>query len=328
MTVDDGNWDAHLAKYPEATFYHTRIWARILAAGFPRLEDESRWIGAGARRAALPLYLWRRMGGLLATRQSAFPFLYGGPVPRWVDDHDLLAETLADLGRGGRSLVLVSNPFADGKRATHAEGVQEVADATHILELPRTADAFWDSLTPAQRNDVRRLTKKGVVLRVGSTPAEVRWVYQFYRASFDRWGGEPGMVYPETLYQAMVAIGGPAVRLYIAEFEGRLIGGAFVARWNGRVHYHAGYFDHAARALRPNVLLQERIIRDAILDGYRSYDFLPSDGNAGVESFKESFGGVRTPLIRYLYRTPLHRLSDRIREARAGRMSAQDPAGN
>jgi hypothetical protein len=321
MTIDDGAWDAHLGKHPEATFYHTRTWARILAVGFPRLEDESRWIEADGRRAALPLHTWTRLGGVLATRQSAFPFLYGGPVPRHIGERDLLTETLKELGRGGRSLVVLSNPFAAGAEPGPIPKIQAIPDATHLLDLPRSVDAFWDGLSPAQRNDVRRLTKKGVVLRLGGAPAEIRAVYGFYRASFGRWGGEPGMVYPEALYQAMVALGGPAVRLYLAEFEGRLIGGAFVARWNGRVHYHAGYFDHAARGLRPNVLLQELIIRDAIIDGFRSYDFLPSGGNTGVESFKESFGGLRTPVTRYVYRTPIHRLTDRIRALRLRRSS-------
>lgn len=319
MSIDDGAWDAHLGKHPEATFYHTRTWARILAAGYPRLEDESRWIEVEGGRAALPLHTWRRLGGLLATRQSAFPFLYGGPVPRRIGGRDLLAETLAGLARGGRSLVLLSNPFSGETPPAPCAGVQAINDATHIRDLPPTEDTLWESLTSAQRNDVRRIAKKGVALRVGGAPAEVHGVYGFYRASFGRWGGEPGMVYPETLYQAMVALGGPAVRLYLAEFEDRLIGGAFVVRWNGRVHYHAGYFDHEARALRPNVLLQERILRDAIVDGFRCYDFLPSGGNAGVEAFKESFGGLRTPVIRYVYRTRLHRIADRIRASRATR---------
>jgi hypothetical protein len=319
MRIDDVDWDSHIAKNPEGTFYHTRTWARILAAGFPGLEDESRWIEAEGGRAAMPVHTWRRLGGLLATRQSAFPFLYGGPVPRRVGERDLLVDALAEMGQGSRSLIVLSNPFAAGPVLPPPLGMQCADDATHVRELPASADILWDSLAAAQRNDVRRLTKKGVVLRLGGTAREVRAVYRFYHASFERWGGEPGMVYPEGFYQAMVALGGPAVRLYLAEFEGRLIGGAFVVRWNGRAHYHAGYFDHEARALRPNVLLQERIIRDAIIDGFRIYDFLPSGGNSGVESFKVSFGGVRTPLVRYIYRPRVHQLVDRIRTARARR---------
>jgi len=313
MTIVDPEWDAHLERFPEATFYHTRIWARILAAAFPDVRDESHWIEVGNARAALPLHTWRRLRGLLATCQSSFPFLYGGPVPRRVGRHDLLAETLTALPQGRRSLVIVSNPFAPGEiRAP--KGISIENDSTHLLRLPARYEDYWDGvLTMAKRSDMRRLAKKGVSVRVGRTREEVAVIYGFYRRSFARWGAEPSIVYPESLYQAMLDLGEERVRLYIAEHEERIIGGTFVIRWNRHVHYHAGYFDHEARSLRPNILLQERIIRDAIADGFHDYDFLPSGGNPGVEDFKESFGGQRTLIQRYGYRAPLHELLHLLR---------------
>lgn len=65
-----------------------------------------------------------------------------------------------------------------------------------------------------------------------------------------------------------------------------------------------------------NILLQERIIHDAIDDDLREYDLLPSGGNTGVETFKESSGAARVPLIRLSYRAPLHRYLDRLRRER------------
>lgn len=287
MTAHLDGWDEHLARFREATFYHTRVWARILAAAYPGLQDESRWTERAGSRAALPVQTWKRLGGLLATRHSSFPFLYGGPVPRRIEDIDLLADMLADLGRGRRSLVCVSNPFAPGACGPPGS-ITVTRDATHLYELPARHEDFWEkTLTTAKRNDVRRLTKKGVSIRIGGSVEEIAAIYGFYRQSFERWGGAPQHVYPEELYRAMIELGEGNVRLYLAEYEERIIGGTFVVRWNGHAHYHAGYFDHEARSLRPNVLLQERIIRDAIGDGLREYDFLPSGGNRGVEEFKE-----------------------------------------
>lgn len=309
MSVDYEEWDKHLLQFPEATFYQTRIWAAILAAAYPGLQDESRWIDCAGGRAAVPVQTWNRLGGLLATRHSSFPFLYGGPIPRRIDDRDLFAEVIAELSRGRKSLFCVSNPFAPGP-VDPPEQVEVTPDATHLLHLPDRYEEYWDNvLTTAKRNDVRRLTKKGVSIRMGGTTGEIATVYQFYRKSFDRWGGAPRNVYPESLYQAMVEHGKGCVRLYLAEHEEKIIGGSFIIRWNGHAHYHAGYFDHEARSLRANVLLQERIIRDAITDGLNDYDFLPSGGNKGVETFKESFGGVRNQIERYVYRSPLHRIT-------------------
>ncbi len=330
---EDPAWDAFLAKHPEATFYHTRIWARIVTHAFPRLEDRSLWVELEEGRAAVPLFGWIRLGGMLTTLQSSFPFLYGGPVPRLVGGRDAIPNVLDALARGGESFVLISNPFA---RATepgdprtrpdlagaHAirtlpQRVEIEADTTQTLSLPARFEDYWErTLTTAKRNDVRRLAKKGVTVRRGESPREIAAVYRFYRESFSRWGGRPGFVYPEELYRAMIEIGGESVRLYVAEFEGKIIGGAFIVRWNGRAHYHAGYFDHEARSLRPNILIQERIIRDAIDDGLGEYDLLPSGGNAGVEAFKESFGAARIPVNRLRYRAPLHRILDALRGRR------------
>jgi|GEM_PF-1914091 len=314
--LPEAEWDAHLEKHPEATFYHSRVWARIVTAAFAgALLDRSRWIDAGGgAHAALPLFEWRRLSGLFTTRQSTFPFLYGGPAPRRAPDgRDLLADVLADLGRGSHSLLLVSNPYAPGPAAAPG-AVTRQEEATHLLRFPQNYNEYWEGvLTTAKRNDVRRLAKHGVTVRVGGTADEIATIYGFYHQSFVRWGGKPTFVYPEALYRAMIDLGEGHVRLYLAEREGKAAGGAFIVRWNGHVHYHAGYFDHEARSLRPNVLIQERVIRDAIEDGFRDYDFLPSGGNRGVEEFKESFGGVRTPIERYVYNGPLHRAASLLR---------------
>lgn len=315
MTSDYTGWDEHLRRQPEATFYHTRLWASILGEAFPALQDESRWIETENGRAAVPLFTWRRFGGLVRTVHSSFPFLYGGPVPRLLGGRDLLPDLLAELGASSASAVIVANPFARAN-CSPPPTVRLSEEATHLLRLPGTVEEFWDRiLTTSKRNDVRRLTKKGVTVRRGGTEEEIGSVYRFYRESFARWGQRPRFVYPEALYHAMVRLGGDHVRFYVAEYEGKIIGGAFIPRWGDHAHYHAGYFDHTSRALRPNVLIQEQIIREAIEDGFTNYDFLPSGGNQGVETFKESFGGVRTSITRYEHRSLAHRLLAALRHS-------------
>ncbi|MDM7916502.1 MAG: GNAT family N-acetyltransferase, partial [Candidatus Eisenbacteria bacterium] len=316
---------------------------------FPQVTDESVWLGSGDQRAALPMQRWTRLGSVLTTRHSSFPFVYGGPVPRRLAaTGDLLPEAVRRLRAGGAAFVLVASPFgaaadidadahpsdahpSDAHPSTVVDAslrgarIERTPEITHLLRLPADPTVFWETiLTAAKRNDVRRIGKKGVSVRRGGTEEDIESVYRFYRDSFRRWGGPPGLVYPLALYRSLVRRGGDAVRLYLAEHEGRILGGAFVIRWNGHVHYHAGYFDHEARALRPNVLIQETVIREAIEDRFVDYDFLPSGGNAGVEAFKEGFGGVRTPLERYEFRPPLHRLVERLR--RRGRPAAEPGA--
>ncbi len=317
--LDETRYERLLAGAPEATFFHTRRWARILAAAFPGMADQSRILSAAGREHALPIFGWRRLGGLLVTRHCSFPFLYGGPVPSapaaW-------QATVALLARGPGSAVLIGNPFAPAGTGPGDDppALGDAAagwDTTHVLALPATIERYWDEvLDTRKRNDIRRLTRKGVVVATSRAGEDVRGVYALYLKRMATWQQRPGLIYPLALYQHELALGGDAVELYVARYEGRLIGGTFVCRWNGIWHYQAGYFDHDAASLRPNVLVQERIIRDAIAAGARLYDMLPSAGIASVEEFKESFGGVRTRFPRWERRGRAHRLAARLSAAR------------
>ena len=185
---------------------------------------------------------------------------------------------------------------------------------THLRTLPETESAFWDDeLPPRRRNDVRRLTKKGVSIEESQNPDDVSAVYRLYRASFERWGGAPAFVHPELFYQNLVSRGQGDVRFSVARFEGAVIGGVFALRFGRAVHYFAGYMDSEAKALRPNVLLQVDSILHGIRDRYAFYDFLPSGGNEPVEQFKEGFGGVRYSLPVFTRRSLAHRLLARAR---------------
>jgi hypothetical protein len=317
---NDDSWDAWLAGQDEATIFHSRLWARILAEAFPRLGDRSLQQGGDPISAVLPLFAWTRAGGLITHLHSSFPFLYGGPVP-WPDAP--AGDWIGLLPRRGVSAWILSNPFAAAARRPPEPapaGWTLAWDRTHLLELPATEDDFWEKiLSTGKRNDIRRLTRKGVSIDRSAAPEDIAAVYDLYLQRVRSWSARPGMIYPFAYFQAMASSGGESIRLYIVRYEERVIGGTFVARWGGKAHYIAGYFDHAQRKLRPNVLVQNRIIRDAIHDGCRIYDMLPSAGLRNVEVFKESFGSRPVRFWKLEKTGILQRWARRLREMRAGR---------
>lgn len=313
-------WDSQMAGHAESTFFHTEAWAGIVSAAFPQSRPAYARIGP-APGILLPVFEWRRARGLLTTAHSSFPFLYGGPVPARLPDGSS-ATPLALRHLEGRrcSYRMTGNPFAETADPPGAPAGQ--LDHTHILALPDDEEAYWDMLTPAKRNDVRRLSKKGVAIEESRSAADIDDVYRHYRASFERWGGAPRFVHPAGFYHALVELGGPNVRFTVARSGATVIGGAFVVRWNGRAHYLAGYFDHEQRRLRANVLLQVDSIRSAVRDGLREYDFLPSGGHTGVEEFKKGLGGVARAFAITERRRGAHRLFDALARMRSGKTPA------
>lgn len=331
----DEEWDAALREKREATFFHTRRWAGVAKQAFPGLVDRSVWWAGPAGDVHLPVFLWQRARGLVSTAQSSFPFLYGGPVPLQLpDDVDPLHVSIEHMRRLRASIRITGNPFAVSptldsstppvttlpgasvKRGLLPGNIVETSDHTHVLDLPETEDQYWESLSTGKRNDFRRLLKKGLEIEESARREDVDSAYALYRASFARWGGAPSFVHPPELYHALVALGPPFVRFTVARFEGRVVGAAFVLRWNERAHYFAGYFDHEARQLRPNVLIQIDSIRAAIRSGIRQYDFLPSGGHAAVEEFKAGLGGQPVTFSILEERRYLHRALDYWRQLR------------
>jgi hypothetical protein len=296
--TDAGEYDALLAGSPEATFFHTRLWARIVTEAFPQLTDCSAILRVDGEPHAVPLFRWRRFPLGPSTLHSGFPFLYGGPIPARPAAWSALLELLAATRD---AVTVIGNPFAPAPAtAGAARGLGAATEETHLLELPATIDAYWsDVLTTRKRNDIRRLTQKGVTIETTDDAADIDRVHELYRRRMAGWARRPGLVYPPALYRAMLGGSEGAVRLYVARHADRVIGGAYIVSWNGIAHYDAGYFDEEMRPLRPNILIQERVIRDAIAQRVRIYDMLPSAGLASVETFKESLGGRRTRFARW-----------------------------
>jgi hypothetical protein len=319
----DDVWDDRVGATPAGTFFQTRRWARLVTASFAGLKDHSFRLETEAGPVLFPIFAWSRAGGLLLTCQSSFPFLYGGPLPS-TQDAGAWRELLGRVRGRAATWRLTGNPFAEpaiageeaGATRLRSAGFRVLAESTHRLRLPATEAGYWDNvLSPAKRNDVRRLGRKGVAVEETTAPADAEAVYRLYLASFRRWGGRPRFRHPPEFYRNLLALGSPSVRLTVARHGGRVIGGAFTVRWNGKAHYLAGYFDHESRALRPNVLIQVESIRRAIQDGFEWYDFLPSGGRATVEEFKESFGGRRAPYSSWLRTGIWHRLLGRGADA-------------
>lgn len=342
-------WARILDAHPdEATIFHTREWGRHVASAFPQLEDRSFLFevesSSGISQHVLPLFAWVRARGLLTTEQSSFPFQYGGPIPT-VDaaGEPVLPRVLERLGQRQTSFRIAGNPFGAPFEAgfgahsqphaeTHAEPHSEASvgatsgslpngwtvseDFTHLRSLPETDSAFWDDeLKPGRRNDVRRMTKKGLLLEDGK-PEDVPDLYRLYLESFDRWGGRPAFVHPEDYYGRLGDLPEGWVRFTVARWEGRTVGGVMALRYAGKVHYLAGYIDAEFRNLRANVLLQIDSIRHSIAEGYRTYDFLPSGGNPPVEAFKEGLGGARVPFPVHEKSSLAHQVVHSLRRGR------------
>jgi lipid II:glycine glycyltransferase (peptidoglycan interpeptide bridge formation enzyme) len=173
-------------------------------------------------------------------------------------------------------------------------------DFTHILDLTKPETEIFQGFSRGHKSSINRAARDGVTVRPAETPDEWDKYYDLYMDSVDRWrsggsGLRPRTIYPQSLFQRIYENRTGNETLWLALKDGEPVAGALFFYWGK----HAVYWHGAASArhfgLRPNNLLHREIIKDAARNGYAHFDFNPSGGYAGVETFKDRFGATRAP---------------------------------
>ncbi len=245
-----------------------------------------------------------------------------------------LLDALERRARAGGGVVLRVEPndrvgdqwpaFFEGRGFVQGDPIQP--QATQLLDIDREPEALKASFKPKTRYNLNLAERKGVTVK-GS-----RDVATFARLAADtakRQGIHlPGAAY----YQAALELFGPkdAVRLYLAQHEGDVLGGIMVFRFGRTATYLFGGSTDRKRELMPNYLLHWQAMLDFRGLGCDTYDWwgipeepAPDHPWFGLYRFKTGFGGETVRYIglyeRVLRKTPfaverrLQRLKARIR---------------
>jgi lipid II:glycine glycyltransferase (peptidoglycan interpeptide bridge formation enzyme) len=168
---------------------------------------------------------------------------------------------------------------------------------TIVLDLAPDEQALLAQMKEKWRYNVRLAMRKGVTVRVATSPDDVRAWYAIYQTTCERdQFGIHTLDYYLRVWELLVTTG--KMRLLLAEANGTLLAGIFVALFTEQASYLYGASSNEQRQLMPNYLLQWEAIRWARQQGARYYDFwgIPDTDNedeamAGVYRFKRGWGG-------------------------------------
>jgi len=168
------------------------------------------------------------------------------------------------------------------------------------LDLSLGLDQLSKNLDSQWRYGARRALREGVVVRTTSAPADVSAFFQLCDAlsndkGFTLPGSEPLM---QELIRSSLPESGVGMTLYVAEVEGVIAGGAFIARSGKHLHYFWGASDRIYSKYRVSEALQWQVIQDGVAAGMTRYDLEGIDpvGNPGVCQFKRKMGGKEVAL--------------------------------
>lgn len=287
-------WENIVSKCEYATFFHTPKWSEILEKTYPHFRVATKlFLFDDGARAVLPLIESKELKGILRSCYS-MPFtLYGGAISdKSIDKQkvDTIFELLARKYSKLAKVSITGNPYCDYGSLV---GYRAQSYFTQVLDLDNEFDIIWSNYKPSVRNKIRKAEKNGVYARPADSLEDYKEYFGIYQTALERWGEKTTSRYGFALFGNIHEIAGINAKLWLVYYADRVVGGTLVFYYNWHsVEWHAafdsGYFKFGTR----NYLANE-IIKDAIQNGFKVYDFNPSGGHEGVVDFKKSMGAEK-----------------------------------
>lgn len=199
----------------------------------------------------------------------------------------------------------VSTPLEFFKKSLHARPAHAHYQPEHtlIVDLQPTQEEILKQMKPKGRYNIKVAQKHNVKIRLSdNNPEDIDTFYNLLTQTTtrDKFSGHP-LKYYQTMLQTL---GSEKAKLYLAEYQDKIIAGAIVTYFNQTATYYFGASSSEFRNVMAPYLLHWQIMQDAKASGYRFYDFFgispendPKHAWASVTEFKLKFGGKRIEYI-------------------------------
>jgi hypothetical protein len=298
--LEDLHWDARLAGWPAASFFHSSAWARVLHStyGFSPVYFT---LGEASRPSAV-LPLMEVDSWLTGRRGVALPFTDEcEPLCRDADSfRRLFGETLEYAkvrawkyleSRGGKAW------FGDVPASTSFYG--------HRLDLRAGEQALFAGIDSAGRRAVRKAEQSGLSVEFSQSPESIRAFHGLLCKTRKRHGVPPQpFVFFANIQRHVLAQNHGWVVL--ARHGGVVVAGAVFFHSGTTALYKFGASDEKYQNLRGNNLVMWEAIKRYAREGFAGFDFgRTSLANEGLRRFKLGWGTKerRIDYVRYDVRT-------------------------
>lgn len=244
------------------------------------------------KKAVLPLPFIRTAKGILKVYQSMPAGTFGG----WISTDQLGPEhtgLLLDYLMSLSDLQFRENPYDPFLK--NIEIPDSAEDFTSTIRLPETYDIFFEQSDSAHRKAFRKAQKAGIDVKMASDFEEWEQYYNLYLQSISRWKDKniySGTFYDLTFLRKIFSLPVHLRTLWIATYQSQPISGIICFYWNKHAVAWHGAGNSDFFSMRPNNLLYDTAIHDAIVNKYEWFDCNPSGGLEGVIQFKRFLGAI------------------------------------
>jgi hypothetical protein len=289
-------WDEWIRSHREASFFHSRAWARTLAGtyghepAYVRLADERGTV------ALIPLMEVRSR--LTGVRGVCLPFtdlcepLAFEPVPA-----QMLMDAVGAVARDRKwKHFEVRGPLAPERQT-----VPSVEYLGHTLDLSRGTESIFERLASPVRRAIRKAEKSGLTVAVSRSREEVAKFYRLHERTRRRHGVPPQpRAFFRNIHREILEPGFGFVAM--ASQAGRPVAGAMFFKFGKKAVYKFGASTEAGREMRANNLVMWEGIKALVDSGCDTLHFgRTSLANDGLRRFKLGWGAAEDRIGYYRF---------------------------
>lgn len=204
---------------------------------------------------------------------------------------DFLFSAIKQIDKKGLFLRLEPALKPVGEKFLLQKTVDLQPAKTLLLDLSLNEEKLLLAMGQKTRYNIRLAEKKGVNIRVGAA-ADFSELWRLLNLTGAR---DDFRIHDAAHYQKMLAAPAEFIKLFLAEYEGKVIAAGLFCFWGETATYLHGASDNEFRGVMAPYLLQWAVIKKARAAGLRHYDFYGIDEKKwpGVTRFKLGFGGQK-----------------------------------
>jgi hypothetical protein len=284
--LEQPQWDAQLADFPEATFFHRSAWARVLRDTYGHQPVYfCRYVGAQLRQA---LPVMEVSSPLTGRRGVSLPFAdFCSPLNTGADDLSELYAFAMEYGRQRNWRYFEARGRFNGWGSASAS----VSFFGHTIHLGGDSGMFRE-MDGAMRRGIRKAEQAKVLVEFSKSADAMREFFALHRHSRRRHGLPPQPVeFFDNIARHVFEPGHGFVA--IARHEGRALAAAVFFHSGHLGLYKFGASNYQFQQLRPNNLMMWEAIKHCSSLGLTELHLgRTSLFNDGLRHFKLGFGAV------------------------------------
>ncbi len=159
---------------------------------------------------------------------------------------------------------------------------------TYFLDLSDGIEVIWGNLKKKLRQNIRNAEEKGIKIKEGNQE-NIEDYHNMMKATFEHQGIDIGTDYRELLYDLYRQFYPDNLRIFIAEYENKIVGIQLVTSFKNRISLWTG--SPRTDILRgiPNELMQWEIIKRAHGESYKILEIMDAGDDPRFRHFKAKF---------------------------------------